>query len=246
MPAVSTPGNRLHPANDLLPLRYSRSGLLPVVEVQSDRCGPRRLQSPDPHPAPAGSSAAASPAPTSSTHASAISATTSVDRNPSCFRPALAPCPESFSASCKFPLAIRSAGISPNRTAAATAIATVHATASPSMRTLLEQRQRDRSLVRQKPRHPQRNRQPHHRSSPRQNQALRQQLPHQPPAVRAQRAPHREFLAPRRCPRQQQVRQVHAHNQQNHSHRAPQHDQRPPQLAAHIILQPNQLPRVVR
>ncbi len=54
----------------------------------------------------------------------------------SCRRPALIPCPLSFSASCKLPAAMRSAGASPNSAAATTAISSVQATAAPSTRTL--------------------------------------------------------------------------------------------------------------
>jgi len=55
----------------------------------------------------------------------------------------------------------------------------------------------------------------------REYQSFRKKLLQQPAASRAQRRPHGKFFAPRRRPRQQQVRQIHAHNQQNRSHRAP-------------------------
>ena len=57
----------------------------------------------------------------------------------------------------------------------------------------------------------------------REDQALGQQLPHQPPAARAERRADGHLALARRRPRQQQVRDVRARDQQQQPDRAEQH-----------------------
>ena len=52
-----------------------------------------------------------------------------------------------------------------------------------------------------------------------QQQALRQQLPYNPPPSRSQRRADRDFAGSVRRPGQQKVRHVRARNQQHHAHR---------------------------
>ena len=66
-----------------------------------------------------------------------------------------------------------------------------------------------------------------------QQQTLRQQLPKQLPASRAQRQPHRELALPRRIPRHQQHDHVAQSDQQNQPHHRHQHPQR---LAVHFVI----------
>ena len=73
--------------------------------------------------------------------------------------------------------------------------------------------------------------------APDKHQALREQLTHQPSAACAQSAAHGKFLAARRRPRQQQIREIYADDQQNQAHRAPQYHERPPQFTAYVFLQ---------
>ncbi len=65
--------------------------------------------------------------------------------------------------------------------------------------------------------------------------ALREHLADQPPLSRAQRRADGDFLLSRRGPRQQQVREIGAHNQHDHADRACQHHQRRPDAAADVL-----------
>src|SRR5271165_1266004 len=77
-----------------------------------------------------------------------------------------------------------------------------------------------------------------HGAGTRQDQTLRQQLTYQPSPPRSQGAAHGELLAARGGARQQQVRQIHANDEQNYANCAPQHNERPPQPATDVFLQP--------
>ena len=67
--------------------------------------------------------------------------------------------------------------------------------------------------------------------------ALGEQLPHQPLPARAQSRPDGDLLAPPGGARQQQVGHVRAGDQQHQDHRPEQHQQRPADVAHHLILQ---------
>jgi hypothetical protein len=104
-----------------------------------------------------------------------------------------------------------------------------------------QQRQRDRSLVRKVGDSGGAKCQSQDRSRSRQHQGLREQLTDQPSASRPQSAAHGKFLAARCRSRQQQVREVDAHDQQNQADGAPQYNQRAPQLTTYILFQPRKL-----
>ena len=57
--------------------------------------------------------------------------------------------------------------------------------------------------------------QPRHAPQERQQRALRQHLPHEPRPARAKRGSQSHFLFTARSPRQQQIRQIRACNQQH-------------------------------
>ena len=67
----------------------------------------------------------------------------------------------------------------------------------------------------------------------REHQALGEHLPDQPPAGGADRHADRDFALPRGRPREHQVRDVGAGDQQHAADRAEQHEQRPPGVFRH-------------
>ena len=71
----------------------------------------------------------------------------------------------------------------------------------------------------------------------RQEHALGQQLSGEAAAAGAERRPHRQFLLPRQRPRQQQVGDVGARDQQHESHRRAQHDERETDTPDCLLLQ---------
>ena len=81
-------------------------------------------------------------------------------------------------------------------------------------------------------------RQPERRRHERQHQAFGDQLPRNPCARRSERQARRELLQPRARAHEDEVRDVHAANQQNEERAAPQQIQGRPHVADHIVLQP--------
>ncbi len=160
------------------------------------------------------------------------------ERIPSCFLPSLVPWPESLSASCKLPLEILSRGSKTEENSRGHCNEQCPGQRGSIDTHAAQQRQRDRSLVGEIGGDGKGNSQAQHGARERKHQALRQQLPHQPATPSAQSRAHGKFLAARSPSRQQQIRKIHAHDQQNQAHRAPQHNQRPPQFSAHVVLQP--------
>ena len=78
-------------------------------------------------------------------------------------------------------------------------------------------------------------------------QRLRQQLPHNPEAAGSHRRAHRQFVLPRRAPRQQQNRNIAATNRQQQGHRPEKQIKRAPKVA-HVILahSSNRDPKLLR
>ncbi len=107
----------------------------------------------------------------------------------------------------------------------------------PVNRQVVEPRQALRNQPQQKSFHAEQNHQPRHSPQQRKQQALSQQLPHQPFACRSQRLTHRHLPRSRAGPCQQQIRHIHAADQQHQRHRAQQQDQRLPNVAYHVFLQ---------
>ena len=118
----------------------------------------------------------------------------------------------------------------------------------PVDRYVVEPRQAFRNHAQQESFRAEQNRQTSRSTQQRKQQALGQQLPHQPLARRSQRLANRHLASSGAGPRQQQIRHVHAPNQQHQSHRAQQQHQRLANIADHVFLQRHQphLPLAVR
>ena len=70
----------------------------------------------------------------------------------------------------------------------------------------------------------------------REQQALGEQLPHQPRAAAAERRAHRELALARRRPHEQQVRDVRARNQHHEAHRAHERQDHRPDVGDEILV----------
>ncbi len=126
-----------------------------------------------------------------------------------------------------------SAGASPNSTPVSSASAALkpRMRKSGSARSISGAPSRGQE-AQQAAHHGHRKQQPDCAARHRQHQAFDQQLPHQLPARRAHRQPHRHLLLPRHRPRNQQVRHVEARDQQHQPDHAHQHRSAPSRNSA--------------
>ena len=76
---------------------------------------------------------------------------------------------------------------------------------------------------------------PSERAAAREHDAFGQHLRDEPPPAGAERGADRDLLLPRRRPREQQVRQVRAHDQHHHADGAGEHPQRQADPAADLF-----------
>ena len=172
------------------------------------------------------------PEPTSSMQASATSETTSTVRSRSCFR--LCPRPSRILKRHKqLPPAMRSPGMRPKNTAATTAISTVHPSAARRCAACSRAAAQSEPCCANHASMSTGQHQPQNGSGAREHQLSVSNCARCARGC-AQGPAHRELLCPCGCPRQQQVRKIHAGDQQNHAHRTPQHKQRAVQPAAYI------------
>ena len=70
--------------------------------------------------------------------------------------------------------------------------------------------------------------------------ALHQQLTQQPPALRAERGPHRDLALPRGAAREEQVGDVRARDEQHEPDGGHEHEQGGPDVGDHLLLKRNQ------
>jgi hypothetical protein len=82
-----------------------------------------------------------------------------------------------------------------------------------------------------------RHQQPERAAEQGEQQALRNQLPDHPQSPRAQGSAHREFAAPLRAARQQQIGHVHTGDGEHQQYRAKDGEQCRPHAAGHVVLQ---------
>ncbi len=175
------------------------------------------------------------PALTSSTSASATSATTSAPRVRRC-PPAVRrdPC---CSAVCRSVREACSAGIAPTRTPITVVTVRPKANTVPSRR-IAPTRGSPGGLRATSARMPaSATIIPTAPPISREQQALGQHLPGQPPPSGAKRRAHRELAAPLRAAGEQQIGDVHAGDREDERHRAEQREQRRPDGARHFMLQ---------
>ena len=129
------------------------------------------------------------------------------------------------------------AGATPKIKPVTIAASVVNASVQPSTwrRSSMRDARQRQAGQRARPEH--RERQAKRRAGARQHDAFGQHLRDQAAAARAQREADRDLLLTRGRARQQQVRQVRAHDQHHDADRAREHDQRGSEAARHVIRQ---------
>ena len=165
------------------------------------------------------------PLPTSRISAIAISATTSARRTrwpsrPAVWRPlSLSTLPSGCREAC-------SAGTSPKQMPVASVTSAANVSTWASMRTERSVTRSDGTTAVRALDAPQPDQHPKPAAERRQQQAFGEQLLHDPAAPRAEREPHRHLAAASGRPRQQQVRDVRAGDDQHEPDRGQEHEQR--------------------